>query len=125
MTKTKAPLQKKGKVEIDREILYSIINLATKEISGVESLTNVEMPLARKLCSKNKSEGVVTKFDVNGLLNVDVYINVYIGYSIPDLAYRIQENIKNSLNSMVGIKPGKINVHVCGVVCDEETKWEL
>ena len=118
MTKTKAQLPKKGKVEIDREILLSIINLATKEINGVASLTNAELPLSHKL-SKTKSEGVSIKFDVNGVLNVDVYVIVYIGYSVPDIAYRIQENIKNSLNSMVGIKPGKINVHVCGVNCED------
>ncbi|MBE7073808.1 MAG: Asp23/Gls24 family envelope stress response protein [Clostridiales bacterium] len=118
---TKSTLQKKGKVEIDRDILLSIINLAAKEINGVESLTNAEMPFIRKL-AKKKSEGVNIKFDLNGVLNVDVYIRVYIGYSVPDIAYRVQENIKNSLNSMVGIKPGKINVHVCGVAVDEAIK---
>ena len=39
---------------------------------------------------------------------------------MPDIAYRVQENIKNSLGSMVGLKPNKINVHVYGVVCDKE-----
>ena len=110
---------KKGKVEIDRDILLSIINLATKEINGVDSLTNCELSLFRKM-SKSKSEGVKIKFDLNGALDVDVYIIVQIGYSVPDIAYRVQENIKNSLNSMVGIKPGKINVHVSGVNCDGE-----
>ncbi len=118
MSKNENTLPKKGKVDIDRDILLSIINLATKEINGVDSLTNAELSIFRKL-SKTKSEGVNIKFDVNGILNVDVYIIVHIGYSVPDIAYRVQENIKNSLNSMVGIKPGKINVHVSGVNCDE------
>jgi uncharacterized alkaline shock family protein YloU len=118
MSKGNNTLQKSGKVDIDREILLSIINLATKEINGVDSLTNQELPLLRKM-SKSKSEGVTIKFDVNGMLNVDVYIIVHVGYSVPDIAYRVQENIKNSLGSMVGIKPKKINVHVCGVNCDE------
>lgn len=118
MSTNKTSLVKKGKVDIDRDILLSIINLATKEINGVHSLTNAELPLFKKM-SKPKSEGVAIKFDVNGVLNVDVYIIVNIGYSVPDIAFRVQENIKNSLNSMVGIKPGKINVHVCGVNCDE------
>ena len=124
MTKTKTTLPKKGKVEIDRDILLSIINLATKEINGVESLTNAYLPIYKKML-KPKSEGVAIKFDTNGLLNVDVYIKVYMGYSVPDIAYRVQENIKNALNSMVGIKPGKINVHVYGVACDEEIQWEV
>ena len=123
MATNKNSLEKKGKVDIDRDILLSIINLATKEINGVHSLTNAELPLLRKM-SKSKSEGVSIKFDINGVLNVDVYIIVNIGYAVPDIAYRVQENIKNSLNSMVGIKPGKINVHVCGVNCDEAGVWE-
>lgn len=124
MATNKASLLKKGKVDIDRDILLSIINLATKEINGVHSLTNAELPVFKKM-KKNKSEGVSIKFDVNGALNVDVYIIVNIGYAVPDIAYRVQENIKNSLNSMVGIKPGKINVHVCGVNCDDEAGvWE-
>jgi len=123
MVNNKNSLVKKGKVDIDRDILLSIINLATKEINGVHSLTNAELPILRKI-SKSKSEGVSIKFDTNGALNVDVYIIVNIGYAVPDIAYRVQENIKNSLNSMVGIKPGKINVHVCGVNCDEAGVWE-
>ena len=119
MNKTKTTLPKKGKVEIDRDILLSIINLATKEINGVDSLTNAYIPLYKKIV-KPKSEGVAIKFDSNGALNVDVYIKVSIGYKVPEIAYRVQENIKNSLNSMVGLKPGKINVHVYGVACDEE-----
>lgn len=122
MTKNNTTLQKKGKVEIDRDILLSIINLATKEINGVHSLTNAYIPWVKKALKKPKSEGVAIKFDVNGVLNVDVYIKVYVGYSVPDIAYRVQENIKNSLNSMVGLKPGKINVHVYGVACDEEVQ---
>ena len=121
MTTTSGALPKKGKVEIDRDILLSIINLATKEINGVQSLTNDYLPLYKKML-KPKNEGVSIKFDTNGVVDVDVYVKVYIGYSVPDVAFRIQENIKNSLNTMVGIKPGKINVHVYGVVCDEEVQ---
>lgn len=120
MAKKNATLQKRGKVEIDRDILLSIINLATKEINGVESLTNAYIPWIKKIFNKPKSEGVAIRFDINGALNVDVYVRVYVGYSVPDVAFRVQENIKNSLNSMVGLKPGKINVHVYGVACDEE-----
>ncbi len=111
-------LTHKGRVDIDRDILLSIINLATKEINGVESLTNQYLPWYKKVV-KPKSEGVSIKFDTNSTLKVDVYIKVYVGYSVPDIAYKVQENIKNSLGSMVGLKPGKINVHVYGVVCDK------
>ena len=32
-----------------------------------------------------------------------------------DITYRVQENIKNSLSSMIDVKIDKINVHVLGV----------
>ncbi len=118
MANTKKQVSHKGRVDIDRDILLSIINLAAKEINGVESLTNGYLPWYKKIV-KPKSEGVSIKFDANSTLKVDVYVKVYIGYSVPDVAYKVQENIKNSLNSMVGLKPGKINVHVYGVVCDK------
>ena len=118
MTKNNT-LTNKGKVDIDRDILLSIINLATKEISGVESLTNAYLSWFKRTFTKPKSEGVNIKFDGNNVLKIDVYIRVYAGVSVPDIAFRVQENIKNSLGSMVGIKPGKINVHVYGVNCDK------
>jgi uncharacterized alkaline shock family protein YloU len=55
-------------------------------------------------------------------MNIDVYINVYFGYNVTEVAYRVQENIKNSLSGMIDIKIDKINVHVLGV---EFSKDEL
>ena len=57
---------------------------------------------------------------MNGSLTVDVYINAYVGESVPDLAYRVQENIKNNLSSMVDIKTTKVNIHVMDVVAKIE-----
>ena len=47
--------------------------------------------------------------------NVDVYVNVYYGYNVSEIAYRVQENIKSSIASMIEIKIDRINVHVMGV----------
>ena len=42
-------------------------------------------------------------------------INVYDGYSVPEIAYKVQENIKNSISSMLDVNIDTINVHVQGV----------
>jgi len=107
----------KGKLTCDKDILYSIINLATKEIKGVASLTNSFIPWYKRMFRRNDYEGVIIKFNANGSLKIDVYVNTYIGESVPDLAFRIQENIKNNLSSMVDMKATHINVHVMSVVC--------
>lgn len=116
---TKTQDANNGKITLDRKILVSIINLAAKEINGVESVMNTTRPWYKKLFNRY-DDGVDIKFEKNGTLKVDVYINIYVGYSVPDIAYRVQENIRNSLSTMVALKPLKINVHIINVECDKE-----
>lgn len=110
-----------GKITLDRKILVSIINLAAKEINGVESVTNSSRPWYKRMFNRY-DDGVEIKFEKNGALTVDVYINIYVGFSVPDIAYRVQENIRNSLATMVALKPLKINIHVINVECDKEVE---
>ena len=110
-----------GNTTFDRDIIFSVVSLATKEIAGV---ANLSKSFARKLCgwfSKDYDNGVrITNID--GKLIIDIYINVYIGYNISDVAFKVQENIKNSLSTMIDIEVSKINVHVISVehMKDEE-----
>ena len=53
---------------------------------------------------------------VDNNVYVDVFINVIFGYSVKDVAFRVQENIKSSIESMTEFKVDTINVNVMGVV---------
>ena len=110
-----------GKITLDRKILTSIINLAAKEINGVERVSNTARPWYKKLFNRY-DDGVYIKFEKNGTLLVDVYLTILIGYSVPDIAYRVQENIRNSLATMVALKPLKINIHILNVECEQEVQ---
>ena len=112
-------MKNKGKITLDRNILVSIINLAAKEINGVESVCNKHRSFFKKML-KRYDDGVEKKKKKNGALTIDVYINIYIGFNVPDIAYRVQENVRNSLATMVALKPMKINVHIVDVECDKE-----
>ncbi len=103
-----------GKVNYNKKILLSVINLATKEIAGVSSLSNNFGSALKRWFSKNYYEGVKISNN-NSDLCVDVYINVFYGFNVSEIAYKVQENIKNSVSSMVEIKIKRINVHVIGV----------
>lgn len=117
MDEKQTPIEK-GKISLDKNILLSIVNLATKEIKGVAGLSNKNMNWFQRMFCKNNYEGVKIKFDRNGSLRVNVFVNVYVNESAPDIAYKIQENIKNNLASMIEIKTSKINVHIDKVICD-------
>lgn len=104
----------KGKVICNRSILLSVINLAAKEISGVSSLCDNVGGWFRKLFSHKYYEGVRLGYDKDGI-EIDIYMNVYFGVKVPDVAYKVQESIKNGVASMLDVKIKCINIHVLGV----------
>lgn len=107
-------IKNKGKVNCNKNVLLSIINLAAKEISGVDSLCSNFSSGLKKLFSNNVSEGVKIAFENNGI-TVDIYLNIRYGYNVTDVAHRVQENVKNGISSMIDIKVNSINVHIMGV----------
>ena len=113
-----------GKLICNKNILYSVVNLATKEISGVVGLSKkTGNPLASMFQHKDFN-GIKIKYNINGLLIIDVYIDVYSDISAPDLCFKVQENIKNSILSMVDVKTAKVNVHIVDVVIKKEENNE-
>lgn len=109
-----------GKLICNKNILLSIVNLATKEISGVVGLSKkTGNPIASMFQNKDFN-GIKIKYNINGLLIIDVYIDVYSDISAPDLCFKVQENIKNSILSMVDVKTAKVNVHIVDVIIKKE-----
>ncbi len=109
-----------GRVYCNKNILLSIINLAAKEISGVSQLcSKFGSKLKKMFSATNYFEGVKVAYTKDSIA-VDVYLNVFFGYSVADVAYRVQENIKNGISSMMDINVNGINVHVLGVDFSKE-----
>jgi len=106
--------QAKGQVTYGSDIILSVINLATKEIAGVSSIVTKFSSVLKRWFSNNYYEGVKISYNKDAM-SIDVYINVCFGYNVTEVAYRVQENIKNSISGMIDIKINRINVHVLGV----------
>ena len=109
-----------GKIYCNKNIMLSVINLAAKEISGVSSLcAKFGSRIKRLFNASNYFEGVKVTETKEGI-TIDVYLNVFFGYSVADVAYRVQDNIKNGISSMMDTKVNKINIHVLGVEFSKE-----
>ena len=96
---------------INKSMLLSIVTLATKEIAGVVDVAQPTLQRFKKTFSQNVGDGVSIKFTQLGLI-IDVFIVVEIGYSANDVVYRVQQNIKNSIVTMVEMPIKAINVHI-------------
>ena len=104
-----------GSVSYQKHVVMSIVKLATQEISGVSGLSSVGVTALKRMLYKNYQRGIMIDF-VDKNVYVDVFINVIFGYSVKDVAFRVQENIKSSIESMTEFKVDTINVNVMGVV---------
>lgn len=105
-----------GSLSYKRNVVLSIVKLATQEINGIASLCTNAFPFWKKVFNKNYNHGVVIEFGDDNDVYVEVYVNVLFGYSVKDVAFRVQENIKSSIESMTEYKVSSINVNVVGVV---------
>ena len=115
-SKQKLLKSEEGSLSYKRNVVLSIVNLAAQEINGIASLDGKGLPLVKRILNKHYHHGVCIEFGEDDDVYVDVYVNVLFGYSVRDVAFRVQENVKSSIESMTDFKVASINVNVTGVV---------
>ena len=104
-----------GAIRIADEVVSIIAGLAATEVEGVASMSGgIVGGIAEALGRKNFSKGV--KVDVGEHeAAVDLYLIVGYGSRIPDVAWKVQENVKKAIESMTGLAVVNVDVHVQGV----------
>lgn len=112
-----------GKINISDDVVASIAGIAATEIEGVTGMSRgVAYDIAERFgAKKNPQKGVKVSVTADGAV-IDLFIMVAFGVRIPELAWEVQENVKNSVESMTGINVLKVNVCVEGVSFDKEKK---
>ena len=111
--------ESKDNVTYKKKVIISIVSLATQEINGIASINKNYIPVFKTMFNPNSKKGIIIAFDKYNKVNIDVFVNVKFGYSVRDVAFRVQENIKSSVESMTEDKVGQINVHVVGVIFND------
>ncbi|WRO23097.1 Asp23/Gls24 family envelope stress response protein [Metallumcola ferriviriculae] len=108
-----------GSIRIADEVVAIIAGLAATEVDGVAGMSGgVVGGIAEILGRKNLSKGVKVEVGEKEAA-IDIYLIVKFGIRIPDVALKIQENVKQAIDSMTGLNVVEINVHVQGVAFPE------
>ncbi|SDG79954.1 Asp23/Gls24 family envelope stress response protein [Halanaerobium congolense] len=114
-----------GSIKIADEVVGIITGLAATEIDGVAGMSGgLADGLADMLGRKNLSKGVKVEVEDETAL-VDVYVIINYGNSIPDVAWKIQDNVKQAIEGMTGLDVKAVNVHVQGVNFPEDDQEEV
>ena len=106
---------KLGDVKIADEVVAIIAGLASTEVEGVSSMAgNITNELVSKLGMKNLSKGI--RVDVKeGVVRVDVALNIAYGFSVLDVSSKVQEKVKTAIENMTGLEVSGVNVRIASV----------
>lgn len=105
-----------GSIRVSDDVIAVIAATAAKETEGVHSLSPVTSTpdLADFFAKKGVPKGV--RVDMNGgTCTVDVHLLIQAGAMVTEVAQNVQLNVKNAVESMVGMHVTASNVFVAGV----------
>ena len=91
-----------GKTIYNAGIVHNIVALAIAEVEGTVPNTD-------------KKNGISLYIEKDGVY-ADVSVIVKYGYNIPELAYRIQQTVKQRVENMTRFKVAEVDVHIQDVV---------
>ncbi|MDK2855769.1 MAG: hypothetical protein PWQ41_425 [Bacillota bacterium] len=113
-----------GSVRIADEVVAIIAGLAATEVPGVAGMSGgLAGGIAEMLGRKNLTRGVKVEVGERQAA-VDLFLIVEYGVKIPEVAWRVQENVKKAIESMTGLDVVEVNIHVQGVKISGEEKEE-
>ncbi len=96
------PNGQKGRITYNSDIVSGIVALSLQETEGIELVPA-------------KGKGIKLCFEKEGVF-VDISVIAHYGYNVPELAFRIQQTIKQMVESMTKYKIAKVDVHVQSVI---------
>lgn len=101
------PNGQKGRISYNKDIVSGIIVLSLQETEGIELVPS-------------KSKGIKVCFEKEGVF-ADISVIAHYGYSVPELAYSIQQTVKQMVESMTKYHIAKVDVHIQSVIFPAST----
>lgn len=113
-----------GKIKIESDVVAMIAGLAAIDTDGVLSMSSgITEGLAKRVSGKNVTKGVRVEIGETEAA-IDVRIVVKYGFKLHEVAVALQNNVKEAVESMTGLKVVEVNVHIEGVEFQKEDDAE-
>lgn len=104
-----------GEIRVAEEVVLTIAGLAATEVEGVSGMSGGFVDgIVEILGKKSLSKGVKVEISEDTVV-IDLYLIVDYGVKIPDIAWKIQDNVKATIESMLSMKVTDVNIHIQGV----------
>ncbi len=100
---------------ITDEVIAVVAGAAAMELDTVADMSSgLAGGIVEALGRRNPTKGVKVVVD-DDKATVDLYVIVKYGYRISDIAWEIQEKVKEMVESMTGVIVEAVNIHVQGI----------
>lgn len=113
-----------GRTKVAEEVVAIIAGLAATEIEGVVGMSGgIVSGIAERLGRKDLTRGVKVEVGEEEVA-VDLFLITQFGMSIPEIARRVKENVKEKIEAMTGLEVVQVNINVQGVHMDPKQAEE-
>lgn len=106
-----------SEVKISNDVVATIAALAATEVEGIDSLSgNATNDSVKKYGIRNGSKGVEVSFNDDGKsISCKLGVTMKFGYSIPETCEAVQDKVKNTIESMIGMEVADVSINIADV----------
>ena len=109
----------KTELSVNTEVLEKMAEIAAKEVEGVAGLSKKSIDLKGIIKTKNAFKGVKVE-NINGAIEITVYICVKQNAKAKEVAEKVQNNIKDKIQTMTGNAVTQVNVNIADIEIEKE-----
>jgi uncharacterized alkaline shock family protein YloU len=111
-----------GKITIAPEVLSTIAQLTTQNITGVSRLSQEPADGIRGILKRSGSQEGVNIHVQDDTVNADIHVILQKDVNVREVSRNIQTSVARAISEMVGMRVGRINIHIDDI--DYQTEFE-
>lgn len=104
-----------GKIAIDEALVANIAGYAALENYGIAAMSSKTAgdAILQLIGGENHKRGVKVVFaEETGEVDIDLFVTLIYGVSLPAVAQNMMSNVRYKVNEMTGLKVRNVNIHV-------------
>jgi len=101
-----------GTIKVHKNAIASIASIAALEIDGVKKVGGDLKSALLEMIGRKSESAVKVELDNNLEARIVIPLVVKYGFNIPDIASRVQENVRNALEKMTNLVLKDININI-------------
>ncbi len=106
-------VEEASQVQIADDVIAVIAEIASLEVEGASSI-GAKKDIVKAIRGKKATKGIAVEVIENEVF-IDVMCTLKYGVKIQDVCLKIQEKVKNSIETMTGLHVKRVDVQVVGV----------